>query len=94
MEAKVIDGKITIFLTGVPKYYVEYNHPSGDYFKSPEMTIEEMEKEFNYSPITEELFVNLMKENFKSRRTVRESNIQIIKKIDDVETILYEQKKF
>ena len=35
------------------KYYCEYNHPTGDYFKSPVMTIKEMEKEFSYSPITE-----------------------------------------
>ena len=76
------------------KYYCEYNHPTGDYFKSPVMTIKEMEKEFNYSPITEQLFVDLMKQNFNTRKSTRESNIQIIKEVDGIKTVLYEQKKF
>lgn len=76
------------------KYYIEYKHPTGDYFKSPVMTIKEMEKEFNYSPITEQLYVDLMKQNFKKQKNTKESNIQIIKEVDGVKTVLYEQKKF
>lgn len=76
------------------KYYIEYKHPIKGYFKSLVMTIAEMEKEFNYSPITEQLYVDLMKKNFKKQKNTRESNIQIIKEVDGVKTVLYEQKKF
>jgi len=71
-------------------YHIEYSHPSGDFFKSPEMTLSDMEKEFDYAPITEEMFVEIMKKNFLKRKTVRESNIKIFK--DD--KVIYEQKKF
>ena len=89
----IVDGNIVVILKEQPKYYVEYRHPNGDYFKSPEMTIYEMEQEFEH-PFTEEIFVELMKKNFKTRKSVRESNIQIIKEVDGIKTVIYEQKKF
>ena len=52
-------------------YHIEYSHPSGDFFKSPEMTLSDMEKEFDYAPITEEMFVEIMKKNFLKRKAVR-----------------------
>lgn len=90
----VIDGKVVVSLEEEPKYYIEYRHPSGDFRKSSEETLSEMEKEFNYHPITEQLFIDLMKKNFKTRKTTRESNIQIIKEVDGIKTVIYEQKKF
>lgn len=95
MEHKidVIDGKVVVSLEE-PKYYIEYRHPSGDFRRSSETTLSEVEEEFDYRPITEQLFVDLMKKNFKTRKTTRESNIQIIKEVNGIKTVIYEQKKF
>ena len=77
-------------------YYVTYHHPNGDFFVSPHYSLEELKtlaKE-NGEVFTDDLFIRLMKYNFESRKAVRESNIQIIKEVDQIGTVIYEQKKF
>lgn len=70
-------------------YHVEYSHPNGDFYSSPETNLNEFG-----TRITEQQFIDIMKENFETRQSVRESNIQIIKTVGTVQTVIYEQKRF
>lgn len=77
-------------------YYVTYHHPNGDFFVSPHYSLEELKaiaKEEG-AVFNDDLFIDLMKQNFNSRKSIRESNIQIIKEIDSIGTVIYEQKRF
>ena len=75
-------------------YYIKYSHPNGDYWESPKMSLEDMEELAGQKPITEEIFISTMKDLFQTKKSTRESNIQIIKIDDNCEIIIYEQKVF
>ena len=77
-------------------YKVVYNHPNGDHYESPSTTLKDMDDECKvpHGTCTEEMLIETMKKLFKSRKSTRESNIQIIKTIGEDTIVIYEQKVF
>ena len=77
-------------------YTIIYDHPNGDHHESPSVSLKEMDDECNVprGTCTEEILIETMKDLFKTRKSTRESNIQIVRTMGDVSKVVYEQKKF
>ena len=77
-------------------YKVIYDHPNGDHHESPSVSLKEMDDECNVprGTCTEETLIEIMKDLFKTRKSTRESNIQIVRTVGGVSKVVYEQKKF
>lgn len=77
-------------------YAIIYDHPNGDHYESPSTSLIEMDDKCMVprGTCTEGMLIETMKDLFKSRKSTRESNIKIIKTVGDVNSVVYEQKKF
>ena len=61
-------------------YKIIYNHPNGDTHVSPSLTLKDMDKQCKVpqGTYTEQTFIQIMKDLFKSRKEIRESNISYV----------------